>query len=269
MKLVTLTSDFGLEGEGPGIMEATIAGLCPGARVVHLCHAVAPFNVLEGARQMECVLTISAGIHVCVVDPGVGSQRRGIALDVPSVGVLIGPDNGVLMSLVRLAGGLAAAYSIDNPDFMRQPVSSTFHGRDVFASVAGHLAAGADLSGVGAPVPPSQLVAAPYEEAAVSGSLIESVVLHINRFGNCILNIREEQMTPAMALGRAIHLYRNEQPLGQALVAPSFSYCAIGSPLIYPDSYGRVGLALNQGNAASRFGLEIGSPLTLRWEAER
>jgi len=265
MKLVTLTSDFGLEGEGPGIMEATIIGRCPDARVVHLCHTVTPFNVLEGARQMECVLTIPAGIHVCVVDPGVGSQRRGVALEVPPVGILVGPDNGVLMSLVRLAGGLSAAYSLDNPNFLRQPVSSTFHGRDVFASVAGHLAAGADLAAVGAPIPPSQLATVPYEEAVPSDLGVESVVLHINRFGNCILNIREEQMAPALAQGRAIQLYRQKQALGQALVAPSFSFVAIGSPLIYPDSYGRVGLALNQGNAALSFGLEVNSPLTLRW----
>jgi S-adenosylmethionine hydrolase len=267
MNLVTLTSDFGVESEGQGVMEATIAGLCPDARIVHLCHTVTPWSVIDGARQMECVLSVPPGHHVCVVDPGVGSERKGIAIEVPPVGVLIGPDNGVLMGVVRMAGGMASAYSIDNPAFMRQPVSSTFHGRDVFAFLAGHLAAGAALADVGAPLAAADLAPAPYEEAEAEGNRIDAIVLHVNRFGNCILNVRAELLAAPPERSLEAELVRDRRVMGRAAVAPAFACVHRGSALLYPDSYGRIGLALNQGDAARHFGLGVGAPISLLLEA--
>ena len=126
--VVTLTTDFGLSSEGPGIMEATILGIAPGTSVVHLTHSVSPFSILEGARQMECVLTIPPAIHVCVVDPGVGSSRLAVAISVKAAGYFIGPDNGVLIPAVALAGGMIGLESLRTAQCSVNPCLRPFMG---------------------------------------------------------------------------------------------------------------------------------------------
>jgi hypothetical protein len=170
------------------------------------------------------------------------------------------------MGVVRLAGDKTSAYSIDNPAFLRHPVSSTFHGRDVFASLAGHLAAGVPLSEVGAPLALEELTPAPYEDAVAYGNRIDVMVLHINHFGSCILNLRTEMLAMEPTGSLVAELSRDKVSLGRVPMVPAFAYVHRGSPLLYPDSYGRIGLALNQGNAAQHFGLEVGDLFTLLLE---
>jgi S-adenosylmethionine hydrolase len=254
LKLVTFTSDFGWQSEACGIMEATVLEICAEARTVHLSHGVAPFNVMNGARELECVISLRPAIHVCVVDPGVGNSRAPLVLDIPKLGYLIGPDNGVLIPVARMAGGIRAARKIDNRAVIRHPVSSTFHGRDYFASAAGHLANGVPFSEIGSLIPERELAVAPYGDACIETSRIRATVLHVNRFGNCILNV----------LSRDI-VADGERSLWRARIcgtdriipyAPAFSFVAVGEPLLYPDSYGRVGLALNKGSAAEELELD-------------
>jgi S-adenosylmethionine hydrolase len=260
--LVTLTSDFGWGNEGPGIMAATVLGICPTAAVVQLSHGVLPYSVIDGARQMECVTTIHPGVHVCVVDPGVGSDRLGVVLDVPSLGYLVGPNNGVLMAAARRAGGVREARSIENSAVIRRPLSSSFHGRDVFASVAGHLAAGWPFKQIGNMLTPAELIPAPYNDALLKDGQFSAIVLHINRFGNCILNLLESTVCRG---GHSI-CYRiriEGRDIGVVKAVPSFSFVEKDELLLYPDAYGRVGLARNQANAAETLQLHVMSGIDL------
>lgn len=261
MHLVTLSSDFGTENEGPGIMEATILGIAPNARVVHLSHGISPFNIIDGARQMETVLSIPPGIHVCVVDPGVGSDRGALVVALPRAGILVGPDNGVLMAAAAMGGGATEIRRIENRALCREPISSTFHGRDVFATVAGHLARGVPLAEVGAAIGPDQIVPAPYADAILDGASQTATVLHINRYGNCILNLRDE---PAFWHDCALRVRPSaDVPSVTAVAVSSFSAVANGEWLLYPDSYGRMALAINCGHAARVIGASVGTKLEI------
>lgn len=261
--LVTLTSDFGVENEGPGVMAATVLGVCPRASVVHLSHGVTPFNVMEGARQMECAVTIPSAIHVCVVDPGVGSDRRGVVLRLGTVGYLIGPDNGVLLPAAKRAGGEIEIREIRNDKFLQQPVSSTFQGRDVFASIAGHLACGISFHEVGPSLTLKELQPAPYTDAKFHNERLRAIVIHINRFGNCMLNILEEELSANSGVEASYQLVISANCVKKIAYAATFSSVELGVPLLYPDSYGRIAIALNQGNAAEAFGLKLGSEIEL------
>jgi S-adenosylmethionine hydrolase len=261
--LVTLTSDFGWENEGPGVMAATVLGICPGASVVHLTHGVTPYSILEGARQMECVTTIPKGIHVCVVDPGVGSERLCVVLDVPGVGYLVGPDNGVLIPAAKRGGGIREVRAIENRSLIRHPTSTTFHGRDIFSSVAGHLARGVPFEEVGGRLDAETLVPAPYADATFAQGHTRATVIHINRYGNCILNISEEEVYGDSLKSRSYRLITNEGEPGDVQAVACFSSVPVGDALLYPDSYGRVALALNQGNASHKFHLNLGDEFEL------
>jgi len=264
MRLVTITTDFGLESEGAGIMEATILAICPSARVVQLCHTVASFSTIEGARQLECAVSLGVpAIHIGVIDPGVGTDRRAVVLCFADGVFLIGPDNGVLIPAARKIGDIQMVRQIVNPRVLRVPVSGTFHGRDVFASVAGHLAAGVSPDNVGPELPPSELVEAPYTDANWQNGSLTATVIRVNHFGNCILNANETDVFTHPASFTAVNLRGRNTLFGSAAVVKTFGVVPVGSLLVYPDSYGRVGIATNQGRFAEHFGLGVGETITL------
>jgi len=264
MRLITITTDFGVESEGPGIMEATMFAICPAARVVHLCHSVTSFSTLEGARQLECAVALKMpAIHIAVIDPGVGTARRAVVLTLGGDVLLVGPDNGVLIPAAHKGGGILTAREIANPLMLRLPVSPTFHGRDVFASVAAHLAAGAPIDSVGPALPASELVEAPYTSARWLANSLTATVIRVNSFGNCILNVSEDDVHGNVERFSVLHLKRGAALLGPVVVASTFGSVPVGSLLVYPDSYGRVGIAANQGNVAKRLSLAVGDQISL------
>ena len=264
MRLITITTDFGLESEGAGIMEATILTICPTARVVQLCHTVTSFSTVEGARQLECAVSLGVpAIHIGVVDPGVGTDRRAVVVRLAGDVFLVGPDNGVLIPAARKLGNIQMVRQITSPGVLRQPVSDTFHGRDVFASVAGHLAAGVAPDSVGPALDPSELLEAPYTDANWLNGSLTATVIRINHFGNCILNANEQDIFNHSTALTSLNLRRGHSSLGSALLAKTFGTVPPGSLLMYPDSYGRVGIATNQGNFAKHFDLSVGETITL------
>ena len=139
---ITITSDFGVQSQGVGIMEAVARGIAPEAHVIHLMHGLPDFDITPAARTLETLFSVPVGFHVCVVDPGVGTRRRALIVEVKRGDFLVGPDNGVLMPAARILGGATSAFVIENPKYMRQPVSPVFHGRDVFVPAAAYLAVG-------------------------------------------------------------------------------------------------------------------------------
>jgi S-adenosyl-L-methionine hydrolase (adenosine-forming) len=194
-RLITLTTDFGERGGYVGVMKGVIYTLQPAALIVDLTHEVGPQRVREGAFLLHSAYRQfpPGTIHVAVVDPGVGTARRGLCLDVPGVGRFVGPDNG-LFSYVLDAHPELVAREIANPAWLRQPVSRTFHGRDVFAPVAARLSRGEPIEGVGPAVAARELVRLDNLWPAWAGrrdgarELVGEVV-HVDRFGNLISNI--------------------------------------------------------------------------------
>lgn len=277
--LITLSSDFGPGNIGCGAMEAIIYEICPEAKVVHLCHAIQGYNIKEGARSLEGVQKLPVGFHVCVVDPGVGTKRRGIAIQTKRGDFLIGPDNGLLRPATEFLGGVSQVFELTNERYQRKPVSPIFHGRDVFAPAAAYLASGVNPEEFGAPVNPKELVGPPYPEAKWNGDEINCEVIHINENGSCFLNVRSEEFSKSLEWGECVEILPFPVPAGappnswragrHLLVSfcKTFGDVAKGEPIILEDDFGRVELGLNQGNFAFTFQVKRGQALIIKKES--
>ncbi len=260
-KSITLSSDFDPGNIGCGAMEAAIFEICPEARVIHWCHTIESFNIKEGARMLEGVATLSVGIHVGVIDPGVGTSRKGIAIQTKRGDFLIGPDNGLLRPAAEFLGGIVGVFELANEKYRRNPVSAIFHGRDIFAPAAAYLAKGVSSEALGPKLDPKQLAAAPYPEAKWEGDKIECEVIHINENGSLFLNIRAEELRSQAP--QVVELIRGARHL-EIAYGRTFGDVAIGEPVLLNDDFGRVEIAVNQGNFASTFKVKRGEKLLLR-----
>lgn len=272
--LITLSSDFGPGGIGCGAMEAVIYQIYPAARVVHWCHTIPGYDIKDGARQLEGVAQISPadgprlppGIHVCVVDPGVGTQRRGIVLQAGRGDFLIGPDNGVLLPAAARMGGTAAAFELTHSKYQRHPVSSIFHGRDVFAPAAAYLASGMAPENFGPRIDPKSLAPAPFAEARWQGNQLQCEVLHINENGSLFLNVLAEEFGKRVQVGDKLELNIPVSTRHLLVIGRTFGDVPPGQPLILNDDFGRVEVAIHRGNFAFTFGVKRGEKLILRKE---
>jgi S-adenosyl-L-methionine hydrolase (adenosine-forming) len=261
---ITLTSDFGVQSQGVGLMEATARALAPEAEVIHLMHGLPAFDITAAARTLEAVRYIPAGAHVCVCDPGVGTERKGLVCQVARGDWLVGPDNGVLLPASRVLGGITAARQITNRRFMREEISPIFHGRDVFVPVAANLARGQAFDDVGPLVAVAELLPAPYEEAEAEGARIQAAVIQINKFGSIHLNILHQVWDSFGAdLGDTVQAEFASAGVATLRVCRTFGDVDPGELLILRDDYGRVEIARNQAALTELFPIEIGSSVTL------
>ncbi len=243
--LITITSDFGVQTQGVGSMEATALGICPEANVVHLMHGLPDYDIIAGSRTMETTTFLPIGIHVCVVDPGVGTKRKPIMIKTNRGDYLIGPDNGVLISATNILGGCDKVVEITNPKYMRQPVSPVFHGRDVFTPAAAHLANGIPMKEFGKELKFDNLVTAPYEEAVMENNLIQAKVIQINKYGSLHLNILSKawETFGVEKYDKILFKIRNE--VIEIPFVETFGEVEKGKPLLLKDDYGRVEIAIN------------------------
>lgn len=195
--LITLLTDFGLTGIYVGVLHSVILTYCPDATIIDLTHQVSPQAIREGAFLLAAAYPYCppGSVHVAVVDPGVGTARRALALRVPGVGIFIGPDNGIFTPILD-AQPVAEARTIANPDFTLasagNPISATFHGRDIFAPAAARLASGADFAALGPPLALETLVRLPRFWATWGDAARQTVtgeIVHIDGFGNLVSNI--------------------------------------------------------------------------------
>lgn len=260
--LITLTTDFGKQSQGVGMMEAVIAEIAPGARLVHYAHGLDDYDTTSAARVLETVAFIAPAIHVCVCDPGVGTARRPLALLVRRGDILIGPDNGVLVPATAVLGGIVDARTITNPVVLRHPVSSVFHGRDVFCPAAAHLASGTGFEVVGPPLETGSLAPPPYTDAErVDGRWVARVIF-VDKFGNAHLNIAgDDWQTLAVGERRVSITLRGDREL----TIPhrgTFGQTGIGAPLIV-DNDGRPALAVNRGSFAAAHGVAVGDEVVV------
>jgi len=262
--VVTLLSDYGLDDPFVGVCHGVIVTICPAARVIDISHGVARQDVRMGAQMLAGSLPfMPVGVHVAVVDPEVGARRRAVALETGDGRRLVGPDNGLLMRAAERCGGIVEAVEIAGSPFRLEPVSATFHGRDIFAPVAAHLAAGAALADAGMPQDPRQLVVLDLPEPRrEDGALVVQAVL-VDRFGNVQLNAGHEALGGAsLKLGQRVRLSCADCER-EAIYARTFVDVPAGEALLYEDADRRLAVAVSQGNAAAELHLAAGDELRI------
>ncbi|MFG1672597.1 S-adenosyl-l-methionine hydroxide adenosyltransferase family protein [Micromonospora sp. NPDC049282] len=247
---VSLTTDYGLSDGFVAACHGVLARLAPTARVIDVTHLVPPADVRRGAAVLaQTVPYLPVGVHVGVVDPGVGTERRGIALATPG-GLLVGPDNGLLVPAAEALGGVTAAVELTNPEWLAPKVSRTFHGRDVFAPVAARLALGAPLAGAGPAVDPAALVRLPEPVVRADAGGFAAEVLTVDHFGNVQL------AAPGALLDRLPARVRvSGRP---AVRGRTFGDAAPGELVVYVDSAALVAVAVRTGRAVDLLGVAPG-----------
>ena len=245
--IVTFLTDFGLQDDFVGTCHGVIARIAPDARVIDITHGIEPQAVLQGAVVLRNTLPyMPAGVHLAVVDPGVGSKRRAVALRTRDGRLFVGPDNGLL---TLAATDVEAAHELVNHRL--EPTSRTFHARDIFSPAAAHLAAGVAIEDLGPSLDPSTLVRIAIPE--------QPTVLVIDRFGNMATNLRREHL-PEPGTRVEVSLAHDAY---YAVVAETFADVAPGELILYEDSYGMVTLAISNGNAARLTGAAAGDELRI------
>jgi S-adenosyl-L-methionine hydrolase (adenosine-forming) len=262
---ITFLSDYGNDDEFAGVCRAVIARIAPDARVIDLTHGIARHAVAQGALVLARALPYApAGVHMAVVDPGVGGDRRAVAIAVADEGrILVGPDNGLLTPAAQRLGGASEAVDISLSRHRLDPLSATFHGRDIFAPVAARLALGDALEEVGTPVDPATLAASPLPEPVFDGDGVVAHVVGVDTFGNAALDLEHEDLPrTGLRLGHPVRVGAAGEVV-RAAFARTFAEVAAGELLLYENSYRALELAVNRGSAAERLGLEAGSEVRL------
>jgi S-adenosyl-L-methionine hydrolase (adenosine-forming) len=247
------------------VCHAVIRGICPGAEIVDLTHGIRSYGVRQGAIVLRNTLPyVPVGVHMAVVDPQVGTERRAIGVRTRDGRLLVGPDNGLLSLAWERCGGVEQAVDVTRSPHRLEPVSATFHGRDLFSPVAAHLAAGAELADAGDPLEPDSLVRVELPEPRREDGALVAHALVVDRFGNAALNIDHEDMAgTAMTLGRTVELeLRGERFL--ATYVQTFADVKAGELLVYEDAYRNLAVAINRGHAADTLGLRPDAELRLR-----
>jgi S-adenosylmethionine hydrolase len=259
---VSLLTDYGLEDGFVAACHGVIASICPRARIIDITHLVPPGDVRRGAALMaQTVPYLPAGVHVAVVDPGVGTSRRAIAV-AAGERVFVGPDNGVLSWAISEAD--VRAYELTDPELWLDPPSATFHGRDIFSPVAAHLAAGRDIATVGGEIDPEGLVTLPPPARGVRDGTAEGEVLTVDRFGNVQLSLTGTDLDKIGAVhGKTLTVTLGQQHSVRMPYAETFGAVPPGELVAYVDAAARVAIAVNGGNAAQRLGLPPGARVRL------
>jgi S-adenosylmethionine hydrolase len=265
--VITFLSDFGVEDDFAGTCHGVIKRIAPGVDVIHITHGIEPQSILQGALVLANTLPyMPAAVHLAVVDPDVGSPRRAIALRTGDGRALVGPDNGLLMRAADVLGGVAAVHEISNRAYALEPVSRTFHGRDVFAPAAAHLALGVGLTELGGPVDPATLVPLEVPMAEIGRRRIRATCLYVDRFGNVQLNLTAAEVARLdIAPGRRVEVELATDRF-YATAERTFADARAGDIVLYEDAYQNIALAISRGNAAQTFGIRPGTEVRLRAE---
>jgi S-adenosylmethionine hydrolase len=256
--ILTLLTDYGRDDEFVGVCHAVIRGIAPDVAIVDVSHGIPRHDVREGAIVLRNALPyLPLGVHMAVVDPQVGTERRAVAVRCGDGNILVGPDNGLLSLAWQRAGGLVEAVEVTRSPYRLEPVSATFHGRDLFAPVAAHLALGAALLEAGEPIDGSELAALELPVAVVEDGEAAAHVLTIDGFGNVALNMgHADLLALGLTIGAQVRLSAHGQT-DDALLVQSFADVRDGELLIYEDAWGSVAIAVNRGDAAAELGLAV------------
>ena len=265
---ITFLTDFGLQDDFVGTCHGVMKRIAPEAEIIDITHGVRPGHVLQGALALANTLPyMPEGVHLAVVDPGVGGARRALALRDVEGRLYVGPDNGLLLPAADRFGGITAAHELANPAYALGPVSRTFHGRDLFSPAAAHLALGVPLAELGPPLDPDALVRLDVPLPEIGPSRIRATVLAVDRFGNVALNVSRDQLeTAAIVPGTQVELTARSGSYF-AVAARTFGDARSGDLILYEDSYRNVAVAVSRGSAASLLGVDEGSDLVIQVQA--
>lgn len=262
---ISFLSDYGLADEFVGVVKAVIRQLAPHTTVIDVCHEVPPHDVRAGALMLaRAVQYLPPGVVLAVVDPGVGTDRRAVAVEAGEEAgptLFVGPDNGLLAPAVAMAGGARRAVALTNPDYqLASPGGATFAGRDVFAPAAAHLANGVELAELGEPVDPLSLLPSliPVTRTDDSGALVAEV-LWIDRYGNAQLNVDPDEIGD---MGDRILMRFGEQ-VRTVRRARAYADIGPGEVGLVVDSYGLVSVCVERASAAELLGLRTGDTVVL------
>jgi S-adenosyl-L-methionine hydrolase (adenosine-forming) len=263
--IVTLLTDYGRDDDFVGVCHGVIRTIYPEAQVVDITHGVERYAVRQGALVLRNTLPyMPVGVHVAVVDPQVGTERRALALRTMDGRILVGPDNGVLSLAWPRCGGIDLAVDVTRSQHRLEPVSATFHGRDIFAPVAAQLARGAELADAGDQLVEAELQTVELPEPRVEDGELVGHVLVVDRFGNAALNVDHDDMAGTnITLGGTVEIeVAGERYL--ATYAQTFADVRPGELIVYEDAYRTLAVAINRGDAAATLSLRPDAEVRLR-----
>ena len=263
--IVTLLTDYGRDDDFVGVCHGVMRSIEPDLRIIDITHGINRYAVREGALVLRNTLPfMPVGVHMAVVDPQVGTERRAVALRTGDGRTLVGPDNGLLSLAWERCGGVELAVDVTRSPHRLEPVSATFHGRDIFAPVAAQLAAGAQLADAGDPVDPDALVVVELPVPRTEDGALVAHALVLDRFGNVGLNVGHEQLAGSgLTLGGTIELETGGERY-LAKYAQTFADVTSGELLVYEDAYRTLAVAINRGDAASTLGMRPDAEVRLR-----
>jgi len=261
--IITLTTDFGLADSYVGQMKGVILSVQPDATLVDLSHEVAPQDVTGAAYLLESALDAfpDGVVHVVVVDPGVGSERRPVAVRWNG-GFCVGPDNGVF-SLALRGRELLQAVTLDQPQYHRRPTSRTFHGRDIFAPASAHLARGVDMLNLGSPV--AELHSLEGHQPVEREGGLDAHVVDVDRFGNLVTDLHEDRLLRAMVAAGATGVKIELGEITIDRISGTFSDVEPGEPVAYIGSRQRLELAIREGHAGYAWKVKRGMVVRVNW----
>lgn len=262
--VITLLTDYGSDDEFAGVCRGVICAICPDCTVIDVSHGIPRHDVRRGAIVLRNALPfMPAGVHVAVVDPEVGTERRALAVRCADDRVLVGPDNGLLSLAWERFGGVVEAVDVSRSPHRLEPVAATFHGRDIFAPVAAQLARGAELAEAGQLVDPDELCVLDLPRASVEAWGLHAHVLLVDGFGNVGLDAGHADLAgTGLALGREVDVSARGASRPARLVR-SFADVAAGELLVYEDAYRVLAVAVNRGDAAAELGVRPDDELVL------
>lgn len=256
---ISFLSDYGLDDDFVGVCHGVLARVAPRSRVIDITHGIPRHDIRTGALLLRRSLPyLPAGVHLAVVDPDVGTERRAIAVRTAEEDrLLVGPDNGLLSLAAQRFGGVVEAVDVTRSVHRLEPVSATFHGRDLFSPVTAALAAGATLEEAGDPLDADEIRTLHMPMAEVHETGLTAHAIAFDRFGNVTLDVEHEELTFAgLRLGRTAGV--NDR---SAVYAVTFADVPRGDLLLYEDAYRTLALAVNRGSAREALGLSLDDPL--------
>jgi hypothetical protein len=266
---VSFTTDYGIDGGFVAACKGVIAGIAPGVRVLDVTHQVGPQDVRRGATVLgQTVVYLPPSVHLAVVDPGVGTARRPVVV-VADAGLLVGPDNGLLLPAAEALGGVVAAHELVEPRLRLPVVSRTFHGRDIFAPAVAHLANGVAPADFGPAIEPADLVRLPEPRTTVDADGLTAEIVGVDRFGNLQLSAgADESHTFGARSGERLRVQLGQSTV-DAIFGETFGDVPDGEVLVHLDSAGLLSIAINGGSAAEALGGGTGDVTISRSPATR
>jgi S-adenosylmethionine hydrolase len=258
---ISFLTDYGLADEFVGVVKAVVRGIAPHVVVIDITHEIPPHDIRAGGLALaRSAQYLPVGVVLAVVDPGVGTARRAVAVEVDGGSVFVGPDNGLLALAVGMAGGARRAVALTNEAYQLATPGATFAGRDVFAPAAAHLCNGVELSELGDSVDPGTLQPGLLPLTRHEDEALVGEVLWIDRFGNAQLNVDPDELA---AMGDVVTVQAGDL-VRTGVRATAYAELATGQVGLVVDSYGLIALALDRASAAEELRLRPGDPVSLR-----